>query len=369
MVSVGTRSSEGFVFHRHRRAPRASVRRPRPALGALLASSLLLAACAGVSQPRKQPGFQPPASVAHAVTMATPAMDPEQELELLARFKTPPALLRSAWLHLQVRRPQNAIDAAAEVLYGAVKPSANEESFARYLRAEAYAQSGYPERGQFDREKAAELAVDAELRRLLAGAARKPAEAEPTVASVDLVVQPRSAWGARPADRSNVEPMGAVHRVTIHHSAMYFRDTRPATCGAQLQLIQRDHMTTRGYGDIGYHYVIDPSGRIWQGRDLRYQGAHASGNNNVGNIGICLLGNFMRGKKGQGPTDAQVLAMRQLVGAVMKKYRFGPEAVYCHSDFKATDCPGPLMEPVVAQMVRDLQRGQKNRLVDASAGQ
>jgi hypothetical protein len=82
-----------------------------------------------------------------------------------------------------------------------------------------------------------------------------------------------------------------------------------------------------------------------------------------------LLGNFVRGKKGQDPTDEQVQAMRKLVTAVMDTYHFGPEGIYSHSDFKATDCPGPLMEPVVAQMVRDLRRNAKTHLADAVAGQ
>jgi hypothetical protein len=329
----------------------------------------LLSACASVESPAKRVTFQPPASVAYAVTMAPPAMDPDIELEQLAKFHSTPCLLRAAWLHLLQHRPQNAIDLTAQVLYSPVKPSPNDESFARYVRAEAYEQSGQPERSRFDREKAAELAVDIELQRLLATKAGSPSESHPGVASIDLVVQSRSAWSAHAIDRNNLEPMTTVHRLTIHHSAMYFRDTRPATCAVQLQQIQHDHMQNRGYGDIGYHYIIDPSGRIWQGRDLRYQGAHASGNNNVGNVGICLLGNFVRGKKGQDPTDEQVQAMRKLVTAVMDTYHFGPEGIYSHSDFKATDCPGPLMEPVVAQMVRDLRRNAKTHLADAVAGQ
>jgi hypothetical protein len=43
-------------------------------------------------------------------------------------------------------------------------------------------------------------------------------------------------------------------------------------------------------GDIGYHYIVDRSGAIWQGRRIRYQGAHARGSANNGNIGIVLLG-------------------------------------------------------------------------------
>lgn len=320
------------------------------------ACSLLLVACVGTRPRRTDDGFRPPATVATAVTLAPPGLDPEDEIRLLQKFRTTPARLRLAHLELVQRRPRNAIEACAEVLYGAVKPSANEEAFARYLRGQAYAQAGQPERGEFDLQQAAQLALDLELRRLLA-ARITPAAGAP-VAGVDLVVQPRSAWSARGPDRGNVEPMGAVHRVTIHHSAMYFRDTRPGTCAAQIQRIQRDHMQNRGYGDIGYHYLIDPSGRVWQGRDLALQGAHASGSNNVGNVGICLLGNFVRGRQGHAPTGAQVQAMNQLVGSLQRRFRFGPDAIHCHSDFKATDCPGPLMLPVVAAMVRDFQRSR-----------
>jgi N-acetyl-anhydromuramyl-L-alanine amidase AmpD len=181
------------------------------------------------------------------------------------------------------------------------------------------------------------------------------------------VIQPRSAWHARSPDRGNVEPMSKIDRVTIHHSAMYFRDTTPATCATQIQQIQREHMNGRSYGDIGYHFLIDPSGRIWQGRELRYQGAHASGTNNVGNIGVCMLGNFVRGRGGQGPTPQQVQSMRRLVASLMVQYHFGPDGIHRHSDFKVTECPGALMEPVVAQMVRDLRRNPGRALADVAA--
>jgi hypothetical protein len=351
------------TFHRCRlpRRARAGLTVVVPLLvGALFPS------CAGTRPKMRDDGFRPPASVAAAVTLAPPAMDPELEIDLLEKFHTTPSRLRIAHLQLLQRRPKNAIDACAEVLYGPVKPSANEEAFARYLRAEAWDLAGQPERGSFDRERAAELAIDFQLRQLLA-AKVAPRPGVP-VASVDLVVQPRSAWSARAPDRGNVEPMGSVHRLTIHHSAMYFRDTRPTTCATQLQQIQRDHMQNRGYGDIGYHYLIDPSGRIWQGRDLRFQGAHASGTNNVGNVGVCLLGNFVRGKGGHEPTNAQVQSMRQLVGSLMQRFRFGANAIHCHSDFKATDCPGPLLQPVVDQLVRDMHKNGPAAIAAAAAG-
>ena len=325
-------------------------------VGSVFLLALLAVGCAGPRYSRaNRSDAGLPTSVSSAAIFAEPIGSLEGELEQLSRAKTTPALLRRAFLELRNGHPQACIDATAEVLYGPTPPSANEESFARYLRAEAYNQKGTPELGIFDRDRARLLALDPELRRRLPEPVAAPAEA-PHGAPSAVKILARSAWDAKAADRSNLEPMVRPSRLTIHHSAMYFRDTRPASCKAQLQMIQREHMGNRGYGDIGYHYLIDPSGRVWEGREMRWQGAHASGDNNIANIGVCLLGNFMRGRSGQGPTPAQVTSMQQLVVSLMARYRFGADAIHCHSDFKATECPGPLLESVVTQLARDLQK-------------
>ncbi|MGB3969120.1 MAG: hypothetical protein WBO45_20465, partial [Planctomycetota bacterium] len=128
--------------------------------GAAVCLLWLASACAGPGQPPASHGFQPPVVVSVPVTLAKPAMDPELELDLLHGLRTTPALLRSAFLHLQLRRAQKALDCTAQVLYGAVKPSGHDESFARYLRGDAFDQQGRRERGQPERERAAELALD-----------------------------------------------------------------------------------------------------------------------------------------------------------------------------------------------------------------
>jgi hypothetical protein len=81
-----------------------------------------------------------------------------------------------------------------------------------------------------------------------------------------------------------------------------------------------------------------------------------------------VLGNFLRGREGQGPTAAQVESLQRLVVSLMHRYHFGPDSIHCHSDFKATECPGPLMEPVVAQLVRTLQQQPGGRIAAAGAG-
>ena len=331
-------------------------RRPSPRwslLALLLASACMTPSTMTPSTRHQRATYQPPQTVSGRQTFAAGSLPPEREVELLRDARTPAGLLRRAWLQLELHRYQDARDSSAAVLYAPHKPSANDESFARYLRAEAFRRQGQPERGRFDRARARELAFDPELQRRLQPERAAP---EPTASPWGrLSIQPRDAWQPRPANRRKLDPMQRPSRVTIHHSAMYFRETRPRAAAAQIARIQREHMQNRGYGDIGYHFLIDPSGRIWEGRALRWQGAHASGANNVGNIGICLLGNFVRDADGQGPSRAQITAMEHLVVRLMQHYRFGPEALYCHSDFKATACPGPRMRPLVRQLARRLR--------------
>jgi hypothetical protein len=311
---------------------------------------LALSACT-TARPPLDP---PPQIVSVAVTLAEPAGDAEAELERLRTFDTLAAKLRAAYLHLRQGRTEATIDLCAEVLHGVQRPTANEESFARYLRAEAFAARGQPELGRFDRDRARALALDPELlRRLPQPDVPRPAS---TPRLADLPVQSRSVWGAAAPNRRNLDTMTKVTRLTVHHSAVYFRDTRLQTCAAQLQKIQRDHMQGSGWADIGYHYLIDPAGRVWEGRELRWQGAHAEGRNNIGNIGICLLGNFMRGREGQQPTPNQVATLRHLVGQLAQQYSIGADGIFCHRDFKATECPGPLLQPIVLQLARDMAR-------------
>lgn len=319
------------------------------------ALSLVFVAC---TSPRYVPlAPQPKATVPVALaadTVFAKVADPGQELDALPKTGKAPLLLRRAFLELERGRPETAIEVTSLVLYGAERPTANEEAFARYLRAKAYVRRGTPALARFDADRAASLALDPTLQRLLG---ELPRAVEPVPASHSLAkleILDRGTWHAAAPNQKNLDPMDRPNRLTVHHSAVYFRDNRSESAAVQIQHIQREHMHERDYGDIGYHFLIDPAGRIWKGRDLRYQGAHASGANNVRNIGICVLGNFMRGNGGQGPTKEQVATLRTLMDALMRDYGFGADAIYCHSDFKATECPGPLLESVVARLAHEM---------------
>jgi len=51
----------------------------------------------------------------------------------------------------------------------------------------------------------------------------------------------------------------------------------------------RNWHTSKGWSDIGYHYLIDRDGTVVSGRPLERTGAHVKGHN-TGTIGISLFG-------------------------------------------------------------------------------
>jgi hypothetical protein len=329
----------------------------RGALCIALACVSFLAGCAG--SPRSAPVHAVAPVLSVDYVLAPVRDDAEFDLEGLANSRDPAAHLRRAWILLQRHRPQDAIDASASVLYGPHPVSTQAEAFARYIRASGFDALGEQKRGDYDRQRALELALDPRLRERIGERGGKAAAPEATAVAGQLPLLPRARWNPTAPVSSRLDAMGRIFRITVHHSAMLFRDTSPQTAASQLRLIQHNHMQDpdRRYGDIGYHFLIDPGGRIWEGRDLKWQGAHARLDNNRGNIGICVLGNFIRGRDGQRPTEPELRSLRQLVAALAGRYGIAGDQIFCHSDFVVTECPGPLLEPEVARIAREIGRG------------
>jgi len=150
----------------------------------------------------------------------------------------------------------------------------------------------------------------------------------------------RTRWGAQPPNPRLLDPAADPWRwITVHHSAM--PGHRPASLAledsaAALREIQAAHMNGEGFGDIGYHYLIDGAGRVFAGRDLRYQGAHAGDEANRGNLGICLLGNFEEER----PTAQALASLDALIAEFSERYHIPPGHVKPHGYWKSTACPG-----------------------------
>ena len=164
-----------------------------------------------------------------------------------------------------------------------------------------------------------------------------------------LTVRPRSSWADTSPMLTRLQPMGTPWRITVHHEGSdtddLFTESAVAERLRTITKVQEQSVGEGGLGagDLAYHFVIDRSGRIWVGRSLSWQGAHAgNGAANTGNIGVVLLGNF----DVQEPTASQLLSLRQLLANLCQRYTVRPENIYGHDEVKtqyglpSTRCPG-----------------------------
>jgi peptidoglycan hydrolase-like amidase len=141
-----------------------------------------------------------------------------------------------------------------------------------------------------------------------------------------------------------------VKKFVIHHTGEYVNHTRNPM--EIMRAIYRFHTVNRGWGDIGYNYVIDWEGNIYEGRagGPAIVGAHAA-YHNIGTIGIALMGNFQH----EEPTPRQLQVLKLLIADHAKRfnidtnkksYHLGTlsENVSGHGDIArkghGTACPG-----------------------------
>lgn len=102
----------------------------------------------------------------------------------------------------------------------------------------------------------------------------------------------RSDWNCPDGNNpscSNPAIVPVTHMV-VHHSAGI---NNSDNWGAVVLAIWNSHVNTNGWCDIGYNWLIDPNGVVYEGRGggNNVRGAHYCGHNS-GTMGICLLGNF-----------------------------------------------------------------------------
>ncbi len=131
------------------------------------------------------------------------------------------------------------------------------------------------------------------------------------------------------------EPLAEVlNTVVVHHSALSLSDG-PIK-------IQKLHFDQKGYADVGYHFLVDEVGRVYEGRRINVRGAHTGGYN-TGTVGVVLLGNFELAA----PPEQQLGAAKNLIRLMVGQY--GITHLAGHRDFQPdeTVCPGAYLEPLL----------------------
>lgn len=160
-------------------------------------------------------------------------------------------------------------------------------------------------------------------------------------------VHARSEWARGAPICSLMNPMLPVKYITVHHDGMTpFLADDERTSASRIETIRNGHRGN-GWGDIGYHYVIDRDGRVWEGRAINFQGAHVK-NRNEGNLGICCLGNFDE----QSPSSAQVAALERHLALLMKSYGVPKSRVKTHQEWSGarTACPGKSLQATMTRL-------------------
>ncbi len=106
---------------------------------------------------------------------------------------------------------------------------------------------------------------------------------------------PRASWGADESiRRAPPRYAPAVQYAIVHHTAGT-NDYTPSESAAIVRGIEVYHVKGNGWNDIGYNFLVDKYGQIFEGRyggvDKNVIGAHAEGFN-TGSTGVALLGTY-----------------------------------------------------------------------------
>ena len=196
-----------------------------------------------------------------------------------------------------------------------------------------------------------------EPNRVLAAAGRGVA-ASPRGTPPPLVT--RTGWGANVFISKPSVTAPAVRFVVIHHTAGSSAYA-PQDSAAIVRGIQLYHVSGNGWNDIGYNFLVDKFGQIFEGRnggiDRAVIGAHAVGFN-AGSVGIAVIGSYGKAGISKAAQDAisalvawrldlaHVDPLSTLTWASGGNGRFPKgipvflRTVSGHRDTGFTDCPG-----------------------------
>jgi N-acetylmuramoyl-L-alanine amidase len=126
-----------------------------------------------------------------------------------------------------------------------------------------------------------------------------------------------------------------VKYLVIHHSV-----TNPSGNNKNdVDYIAQLHKN-RGWGGVGYHFIITPDGMVYYVGDISTSRANVADKNDFV-IGICMVGDFTKGL----PTDGQVLSAHDLCKFLINDVPALTNIkdwcnVVGHKDLQATQCPG-----------------------------
>lgn len=162
-------------------------------------------------------------------------------------------------------------------------------------------------------------------------------------------INSRAAWGADESLRRESASYGRVKAAVVHHTAgsnNYTQSQVPAI----LRGIYAFHVKDRGWNDVGYNFLVDKWGRVWEGRaggvEAAVVGAHATGTNSEA-MGISVMGDYTKATV----SNAAIDAVTRVIAWKADLHGFDPTGyttlvkkrvptVVGHTTVGQTSCPG-----------------------------
>jgi N-acetylmuramoyl-L-alanine amidase len=183
----------------------------------------------------------------------------------------------------------------------------------------------------------------------------------------------RTAWGANEAIRRAAPSYArTVQFGVVHHTAGTNAYTASQSA-AIVRGIEVYHVKGNGWNDIGYNFLIDKYGQVFEGRyggvDKNVIGAHAEGFN-TGSFGVALIGTY----QAAAPTTAEKTALANLLAWRLDVAHVDPlstltfpsggnarfpagtpvflRAISGHRDTGFTSCPGSVVYALLGTLAR-----------------
>jgi hypothetical protein len=156
---------------------------------------------------------------------------------------------------------------------------------------------------------------------------------------VEAGIIPVEEWGGERVDVTAAQHH-EIRYITLHHGGVSFADT--ADAAAYLRNLQNWSRDERDWVDLPYHYLIDPQGRIYEGRNVMIPGDTNTDYDPAGHALICVLGNFELAE----PNQAQLDAVTSLMALMAHRFGLGTDVIAGHKDYASnTVCPGENLYP------------------------
>ena len=147
------------------------------------------------------------------------------------------------------------------------------------------------------------------------------APAATTANGLPVAVTTRAEWGANASYMSWDPEYARAGHVVVHHTA----GTNSYSAGQSASIVRGIyyyHAVTLDWGDIGYNFLVDKFGTVFEGRSGSVAapagkmsvGAHARGVN-TGTMGISMMGDY----SAVSPSDAQLSSVGKMAGWFLKR--------------------------------------------------